>query len=76
MPTQAGGRTYATRLETMPRGRVRVPVPFDPDQVWGSKVEHHVAGTVAGFRVRGTVVADGTGWSFSLGPAWLRDCPV
>lgn len=26
--------TYTTKLEAMPKGRVRVPVPFDPNEVW------------------------------------------
>jgi hypothetical protein len=69
-------RTFATTLEKLPRGRARVPVPFDPNSVWGFKREHHVAGTIDGSAVRGTVVPDDTGWSFTLGPAWLRDCPV
>ena len=35
--------------------RVYVPVPFDPDEVWGSKPRHHVAGTVNGMGVRAKV---------------------
>ena len=69
-------RTYATTLEAVSNGRARVPVPFDPNSVWGVKSEHHVGGTIAGMSVRGTVVRDPAGWSFSLGPAWLRDCPI
>ncbi len=30
---------------------VLVPVPFDPDDVWGRKREHHVHGTVDGMNV-------------------------
>ena len=69
-------RTYATTLEAVSNGRARVPVPFDPNSLWGVKSEHHVGGTIAGMSVRGTVVRDPAGWSFSLGPAWLRDCPI
>lgn len=69
-------RTYTTTLEPMSKDRARVPVPFDPKDVWGSKREHHVGGTIAGMAVRGSIVRDESGWSFSLGPAWLRDCPV
>ncbi|MEV0457344.1 YdeI/OmpD-associated family protein [Catellatospora methionotrophica] len=58
------------------RGAVLVPVPFDPDTVWGRKPRHHVAGTVGGIRVRGVVEAAGGGFGFTLGPAWLRDCGV
>jgi hypothetical protein len=53
---------------------VFVPVPFDPDQLWGHKTEHHVHGTVNGITVRGVIerLADGRG--VVLGPAWRRDC--
>src|SRR5262245_45704150 len=30
------------------RDRIMVPVPFDPDGVWGVKPRHHVSGTVGG----------------------------
>jgi hypothetical protein len=69
-------RTYSVTLESLPRGKARVPVPFDPDEAWGAKAEHHVGGTIAGMSVRGTVLRDDDGWSFSLGRAWLRQCPV
>ena len=40
------------------RGRTQVPIPFDPDQVWGAKPRHPVRGSVAGrfLRDRGGVV--------------------
>lgn len=63
-------------LEPLGRDKVRVPVPFDPNEVWGTKRQHRVGGTIAGMRVRGSIGKDDEGWSFSLGPAWLRDCPV
>jgi hypothetical protein len=56
------------------RGRVLIPVPFDPDAVWGAKVRHHVNGTVNQMRVRGIVERAGDGFGFTLGPAWLRGC--
>lgn len=49
-------------------------MPFDADDAWGAKDAHHVGGTLGGFAVRGTLLPDGDGWSFTLGPAWLRDC--
>jgi hypothetical protein len=69
-------RTYTITLEALAKGKARVPVPFDPNEVWGLKREHHIGGTIAGMPVRGSVVDDGRGWCFSLGPAWLRDCTV
>ncbi len=70
------GKTFSVTLEKLGNGKARVPVPFDPDDAWGAKSEHPVGGTLAGRRVRGTVVRDDAGWSFSLGAAWLRDAPV
>lgn len=58
------------------RGRVLVPVPFDPDVQWTPKPRHHIAGTVDGHRVRGVVEQHDGAWGFVLGPAWLRDCGV
>ncbi len=58
------------------RGRVVVPVPFDPDQVWRPKPCHHISGTVNGMRVRARIEADAGGWSFSVGPARLRGCRI
>jgi Bacteriocin-protection, YdeI or OmpD-Associated/Domain of unknown function (DUF1905) len=58
------------------KGRVLVPVPFDPDAEWGAKPRHHVAGTVNGMRMRGVVELHGGLHGFLLGPAWLRDCAL
>lgn len=67
-------QNYTTTLVSDHRQRVFVPVPFDPNQVWGRKNEHHIHGTVNGMDVRGVVepIADGRG--FVLGAAWRRDC--
>jgi len=67
--------TYTTRVIATGRDRVMVPVPFDPDQAWGAKPRHHVAGTVNGTRVRAVIEElDQAGRGFVLGPAWRRDC--
>ena len=65
---------FTTTATTAGRGRVLIPVPFDPDTVWGTKTHHHIAGTVNHMPVRGVVEAAGDGFGFTLGPAWLRDC--
>lgn len=58
------------------RGRVMVPVPFDPDVEWGAKTRHPVGGSVNGIRVRGVVeMHDGVA-GFLVGPAWLRGCAL
>jgi hypothetical protein len=69
-------RAFTATVTTDRRRRVLVPVPFDPDQVWGSKPEHRVAGTVNGMAVRGDVEALGDGFGILLGPAWRRDCGI
>jgi hypothetical protein len=58
------------------RGRAIVPVPFDPDQVWGAKPRHHVTGVVNGMRVRAVLEPVGDGLGFVLGPAWRRGCGI
>ncbi|HJU98733.1 MAG TPA: YdeI/OmpD-associated family protein [Jiangellaceae bacterium] len=58
------------------RGRVCVPVPFEPDDAWGAKERHHVAGTVKGMGVRAVVEPLGDGHGFVLGSAWRRHCGV
>ena len=56
--------------------RVMVPVPFDPDAVWGPKPKHHVRGTVNGRGVRAVIEPLGDSLGFVLGAAWRRDCGV
>jgi hypothetical protein len=70
------GQRFTTTVTAHERGRVLIPVPFDPDTVWGSKPRHHVGGAVNRIRVRGVVERVGDGYGFTLGPAWLRDCGV
>jgi hypothetical protein len=56
------------------RGRVVVPVPFDPDAEWGPKLRHPVGGTINRMRVRGVVELHDGVHGFLVGPAWLRGC--
>jgi hypothetical protein len=63
---------YAATLLTENR-RVFVPIPFDPDAAWGTKVEHHVRGTINGMDVRGVIEPLDNGRGLRLGPAWRRD---
>ncbi|WP_238006699.1 YdeI/OmpD-associated family protein [Dactylosporangium sp. AC04546] len=67
---------FTTTVAAGPRGHLVIPVPFDPDTVWGRKPRHLVGGTVDGIRVRGEVATAGTeaGARLLVGPAWLRDC--
>ena len=71
---------FGAQVAAAPGGRAIVVVPFDPDEVWGAKAEHHVNGTVNGRRVRVRLArvpvrlapGDG-GWAFTLSPARVRD---
>lgn len=64
---------YVATLSVGPGRRVYVPVPFNPDERWGTKAEHHVCGTVGGVDVRGAVEPFGDELGVVLGPAWRRD---
>ncbi|GID95757.1 YdeI/OmpD-associated family protein [Amorphoplanes digitatis] len=69
-------RRFTSTVQAAPRGHVLIPVPFDPDTVWGRKDRHLVGGTVNGVRVRGAVTTAPDGYALTLGPAWLRDCDL
>ena len=65
---------FAATVTVDRQGRTQVPVPFEPDVVWGAKPRHHVTGSVAGCGVRGALdVVDG-GTVLILGPAWNCGC--
>jgi hypothetical protein len=53
-------------------GRTHVPVPFDPDVVWGAKPRDHVTGSIAGCGLRGVLGKADIGVVLVLGPAWNR----
>jgi hypothetical protein len=65
---------FTVALAPAGRGRVFVPVPFDPDRVWRPKPQHHITGTINGMGIRAVIESDGDRRGFTLGPAWLRAC--
>jgi hypothetical protein len=69
-------RRFTVMVAAAGRGRLFVPVPFDPDQVWGTKRRHHVTGTVDGMRVRAVIEPAGEGYGFTLGSAWQHGCGI
>lgn len=69
-------RRFTATVIKNAKGRVLVPLPFAPDDVWGPKPAHPVAGSVNGMRVRAVVEPIEDGWGIVLGPAWRRDCGV
>jgi hypothetical protein len=54
--------------------RIFIPIPFNPNDVWGVKQRHHIRGTVNGYGVRGSLGSDGKQYFLLLGAAWRRDC--
>jgi hypothetical protein len=53
--------------------RTFIPIPFNPNEVWGVKQRHHITGTVNGCKVRGSLGSDGSQYFLPLGAAWRRD---
>jgi hypothetical protein len=49
-------------------------LPFNPNDVWGTKQRHYITGTVNGSGVRGSLGSDGKQYFLPLGAAWRRDC--
>jgi hypothetical protein len=58
---------FAVMVAAAGPGKLLVPVPFNPDTVWGAKQRHHIAGTVNGIRVRAVIERVGDGFGFTLG---------
>jgi hypothetical protein len=69
-------RSFTTTVASDARGRVMVPLTFDPDEAWGPRTTHRLGGTVNGMRVRAVVEPLGDGQGFVLGPAWRRGCGI
>jgi hypothetical protein len=69
-------RRFTAEVIKNPKGRVLVPLPFAPDDAWGPKLSHPVAGSVNGMGVRAVVEPIDVGWGIVLGPAWRRDCGI
>ena len=67
---------FGARVAAGSGGRAVIAIPFDPDQAWGAKAQHPVAGTINGRRVRGAIAPDGHGWTFTVTPMWMRDAGV
>jgi hypothetical protein len=65
-------RRFQTRIEKSGT-RYFIPVPFDPNEVWGVKERHHITGTVSGHKLRGKIEMFGGQPGVLTGPAWLRD---
>ena len=53
--------------------RTFLPIPFNPNEIWGTKQRHHITGTVNGHGIRGSLGSDGKQYFLPLGAAWRRD---
>src|SRR5919106_4217371 len=77
-PADGGASERARRFKVAVavdrQGRTGVPVPFDPDGVWGRKPRHPVTGSLDGNGLRGVIDREGDGHLLVLGPAWGRGC--
>jgi hypothetical protein len=69
-------RRFGAHVAAGPGGRGVITVPFDPDQAWGQKAEHLVAGAINGRFVRGTIAPGGGRWVFTVTAMWMRDADV
>ena len=54
--------------------RTFIALPFNPNEVWGTKGRHYITGTVNGQGVRGSLGSDGKQYFLLLGAAWRRAC--
>lgn len=68
--------SFRTTVQPGPKGRALLALPFEPDEVWGTKTAHRVGGSVDGVRIRGIVESVGDGHGIVLGAAWLRECTI
>lgn len=71
-----GTQSFKAVVGKAPGGALLIPVPFDPDTVWGKKPRHHVSGQVGPCGWRGTIDRKSEGFALKLGPAWARDNPI
>jgi len=69
MTTTQKFKTTLTKSGT----RSFIPIPFDPNKVWGVKKRHHITGSINGHVVRGSLGSDGTQYFLPLGAVWRRD---
>jgi hypothetical protein len=53
-----------------------IVIPFDPDEVWGAKDRHYVAGSIDDHPFRGCLDSEGPRCILPIGAAWIRDNDV
>ena len=68
-------KTFKAKIEKV-GSRTFIAMPFNPNDAWGVKSRHYIAGTVNGCAVRGSLGSDGAQYFLPLGAAWRRDSGV
>ena len=61
-------RRFQERALRTPSGGATIVFPLDPAAAWGRRERYHVTGTIAGVRVRTTLVHRDGAWRIDLGP--------
>ncbi|MGH3153995.1 MAG: DUF1905 domain-containing protein [Streptosporangiaceae bacterium] len=56
-----GSQRFRAVIAAGPRDSAVITMPFDPDEAWGAKAEHPVAGTIGYCRTRTRLVPGGSG---------------
>jgi hypothetical protein len=62
---------YDAQIATAQDGRAYLPIPFDPEAVWGAV--RHLGGSLNTRHFRGGREQFDGGWGVMLSPMWLRD---
>lgn len=69
-------RSFKAVVEEGERGAAHIPLPFDPDALWGRKPRHRLSGTIDGEKIRVIIGPDDRETGIRLTPMWRRDAKV
>jgi hypothetical protein len=69
-------KSFRAVVEEGAKGAANIPLPFDPDAVWGKKPRHRLSGTIDGQKVRFIIGPDDRELGLKLTPMWRRDAGV
>jgi hypothetical protein len=70
--SETGQKRFRAKIAGTEKGRVYIPLPFDPAKVWGVRGCYYVAGTINGTKIRGRLDEFARGHFLPLGPAYRR----